>query len=313
MHVKIEANKSSRIEGTRTTLEEDLMSIDEINPEKRDDWEEVQNYVSAMNYGVSKIQQGFPLCNRLIRNIHEILLTGVRGKNKTPGKFRESQNWIGGTKPENAVYVPPLHTELGELLSEFEKFINSNIVDTPDLIKSAIIHYQFESIHPFLDGNGRIGRLIISLYLQSKNIIQKPCLYISDYIEKNKDTYYDLLTRVRKENNIIEWIKFFLEAIIETADTAKEKFRDVLLFTKEMDDNIVKLKVKPENAKIVIDALYNEPYATIKKLEQITNIKERTLRNIIGQLKEMGYLVETTGYTRNQVFAFEKYINLFLK
>ena len=313
MHVKIEANKSSRIEGTRTTVEEDLLDITDINPEKRDDWEEVQNYVKATNYGVERIRNGFPVCTRLIREIHGILMQGVRGEYKTPGEFRISQNWIGGSMPSTAVYVPPPHTEVTECLSDFEKFINNEEIDTPDLIKIAILHYQFESIHPFLDGNGRIGRLLIPLYIQSKGMLEKSCLYISDYIERNKDTYYDMLTRVRTNNDMIGWIKFFLEAVIETSKTAKEKFRNVVKFTMEMDKIIMELPVKPENAKKVIDLLYDEPVLTRNKMSEITRIKLTTINGIVNALLDKGIITETTGYSRNQIFAFEKYINLFLK
>ncbi len=313
MHVKIEANKSSKIEGTRTTVEEDLLDVTDINPEKRDDWEEVQNYVKATNYGVERIRNGFPVCTRLIREIHGILMQGVRGEYKTPGEFRISQNWIGGSMPSTAVYVPPPHTEVKECLSDFEKFINNEGIDTPDLIKIAILHYQFESIHPFLDGNGRIGRLLIPLYMQSKGMLEKSCLYISDYIERNKDTYYDMLTRVRTNNDMIEWIKFFLEAVIETSKTAKEKFRNVVKFTLEMDKIIMELPVKPENAKKVIDLLYDEPVLTRNKMSEITGIKLTTINGIVNALLDKGILTETTGYSRNQIFAFEKYINLFLK
>lgn len=313
MHVKIEANKSSRIEGTRTTVEEDLLDITDINPEKRDDWEEVQNYVKATNYGVERIKEGFPVCTRLIREIHKILMQGVRGEHKTPGEFRISQNWIGGNMPSTAVYVPPPHTEIAECLSDFEKFINNEEIDTPDLIKIAILHYQFESIHPFLDGNGRIGRLLIPLYIQSKGMLDKSCLYISDYIERNKDTYYDMLTRVRTHNDMISWIKFFLEAVIETSKTAKEKFRKVVELTIEMDKIIMDLPVKAENAKKVIDVLYNEPIINRKKLIEITDIKPSTLKDTVNVLLQNNIIVETTGYSRNQVFAFQNYIDLFLK
>lgn len=313
MHVKIEANKSSRIEGTRTTVEEDLLDVTDINPEKRDDWEEVQNYVKATNYGIERIRDGFPVCTRLIREIHEILMQGVRGEYKTPGEFRVSQNWIGGSMPSTAVYVPPPHTEVTECLSDFEKFINNEEIDTPDLIKIAILHYQFESIHPFLDGNGRIGRLLIPLYIQSKGMLEKSCLYISDYIERNKDTYYDMLTRVRTNNDMIGWIKFFLEAVIETSKTAKEKFRNVVELTMEMDKLIMELPVKPENAKKVIDLLYDEPVLTRNKMSEITGIKLTTINGIVNALLDKGIITETTGYSRNQIFAFEKYINLFLK
>ena len=313
MHVKIEANKSSRIEGTRTTVEEDLLDVTDINPEKRDDWEEVQNYVKATNYGVERIKNGFPVCTRLIRELHKILMQGVRGEHKTPGEFRTSQNWIGGSMPSNAVYVPPPHTEIADCLTDFEKFINNEEIDTPDLIKIAILHYQFESIHPFLDGNGRIGRLLIPLYIQSKGMLDKSCLYISDYIERNKDTYYDMLTRVRTHNDMIAWIKFFLEAVIETSKTAKEKFRNVVELTMEMDKIIIDLPIKAENAKKVIDVLYNEPIINRKKLMEITNIRPSTLKDTVNVLLENNIIVETTGYSRNQVFAFQKYIDLFLK
>ncbi len=313
MHVKIEANKSSRIEGTRTTVEEDLLDIIDINPEKRDDWEEVQNYVKAINYGVKRISEGFPVCNRLIREIHKILMTGVRGEHKAPGEFRISQNWIGGSMPSTAVYVPPPYTEIAECLSDFEKFINNEKIDTPDLIKIAILHYQFESIHPFLDGNGRIGRLIVPLYIQSKGMLQKSCLYISDYIERNKDTYYDMLTRVRTRNDMIGWIKFFLEAVIETSKIAKEKFRKVVKLTMEMDKIVFELSVRSDNAKKVIDALYDEPVINRKKLCELTNIKESTIKNIINCFLDNNIIVETTGYSRNQIFTFKKYTDLFLK
>ena len=312
-HVKIEANKSSRIEGTRTTVEEDLLDVTDINPEKRDDWEEVQNYVKAINYGVERIKEGFPVCTRLIRELHKILMQGVRGERKTPGEFRTSQNWIGGSMPSNAVYVPPPHTEIAECLTDFEKFINNEEIDTPDLIKIAILHYQFESIHPFLDGNGRIGRLLIPLYIRSKGMLEKSCLYISDYIERNKDTYYDLLTRVRTHNDIIGWIKFLLEAVIETSKTAKEKFRNVVELTMKMDKIIMDLPVKPENAKKVLDVLYDEPIVSRKKIIEKTGIKFTTLVGVINAFQEKQILIETTGYSRNQVFAFQKYIDLFLK
>lgn len=313
MHVKIEANKSSRIEGTRTTIEEDLLDVADINPEKRDDWEEVQNYVKATNFGVQKIKDAFPLCTRLIREMHQILMNGVRGEHKTPGEFRKSQNWIGGTRPSTAVYVPPPHTKIAECLTDLENFINSENVDTPDLIKIAIIHYQFESIHPFLDGNGRIGRLLIPLYVQSKDMLEKPCLYISHYIEKNKDIYYDMLTRVRTHNDMIGWIKFFLEAVVETSKTAKDKFRKVVELTQEMDKKIINLPVKIENAKKVLDLLYDEPIVSRKTIIESTGIKFTTLVGVIKAFQEEEILIETTGYNRNQVFAFQKYIDLFLK
>ena len=175
------------------------------------------------------------------------------------------------------------------------------------------MHYQFESIHPFLDGNGRIGRLLIPLYIQSKGMLNKSCLYISDYIERNKDEYYDCLTRVRTQNDMIGWIKFFLTAVIETSKIAKDKFKKVVEFTMEMDREILNMTVKPENARKVLDVLYDEPAVNRKKLVELTGITESTIKNIINNFVDKGILVETTGYTRNQIFKFQKYTDLFLK
>ncbi len=312
MHVKIEANKSSRIEGTRTTIEEDLSDLQDINPEKRDDWEEVQNYVKATNYGITKINEGFPVCNRLFRDIHKILLNGVRGEKKTPGEFRISQNWLGGTMPSTAAYVPPLVEDLSDCLKDLELFINNEEIDTPDLIKIAMIHYQFESIHPFLDGNGRIGRLLIPLYLQSKNYLDNPCLYISFFFEKNRDLYYQKLNDVRVKNDIIGWIKFFLEGIIETAKIAKEKFKKVVELTKKVDIQISDLKVKYDNAKKIIDYFYDEPYSSRKKIADALEMPESTVNGVINELKSANIIKETTGYSRNQIFVFSEYVEIFL-
>ena len=312
MHVKIEANKSSRIEGTKTTIEEDLSDLQDINPEKKNDWEEVQNYVKATNYGIEKINEGFPVCNRLIRNIHGVLLNGVRGEKKTPGEFRISQNWIGGTMPSTASYVPPLVEDIPDCLKDLELFINNCEIDTPDLIKIAIIHYQFESIHPFLDGNGRVGRLLIPLYLQSKKYLDNPCLYISFFFEKNRDLYYQKLNDVRIKNDIISWIKFFLEGIIETAKIAKEKFKKVVELTKKVDIQITDLKVKYDNAKRIVDYFYNEPYSSRKKIADALEMPESTVNGVINELKSANIIKEMTGYSRNQIFVFSEYVEIFL-
>ena len=310
MHVKVEANKSSRIEGTRTTIDEDLSDVLDINPEKRDDWQEVKNYVEAVNYGFKRINE-IPISNRLIKELHAILLKNVRGEHKNPGEYRKSQNWIGGSRPGNAVYVPPIPSKLMECLSDLEKFINNNKINTPDLIKIAIIHYQFESIHPFLDGNGRTGRIIIPLYMMERGLINKPYFYISDYIEKNKNAYYDFLSRVRTNNDMISWIKFFLECVIETAKNARIKFESVVNFTNEMNKVILKLPVKAENAKKVIDVLYQEPIINRKMIQQRTLLKDTALKSVVNALVKEGLLVETTGFNRNQIFSFQKYIDLF--
>ena len=212
---------------------------------------------------------------------------------------------------DNAVYVPPIPSEIGNCLSDLEKFINNDNINVPELIKIAMIHYQFESIHPFLDGNGRTGRILIPIYLLSKGIINKPCFYISDYIEKNKEAYYDFLSRVRTNNDMISWVKFFLEATIETAKTARVKFEKVIKFTNEINDLIMKLPAKTENLKKVIEVLYNEPTVNRNYLIQKTEIKSGTIKNIINILLDNDIITEKTGYSRNQVFTFDKYIELF--
>ena len=312
LHVTKEAVVSSRIEGTQTRMDEALLPESEIKPERKDDWKEVNNYIVAINHAIGSLEK-LPISSRLIKSTHKLLLDSVRGEHKLPGEFRTSQNWIGGNSLMDAKFIPPHHDYLNILMGDLENFLNNPDLSLPTLMKIAIAHYQFETIHPFLDGNGRIGRLLIPLYIQSKGMLDKSCLYISDYIERNKDFYYDMLTRVRTQNDMIGWIKFFLEAIIETSKIAKEKFRKVVELTKEMDEAIMDLSVKPENAKKVLDVLYDEPAINRKKICELTGIKEGTVKNIINSLLEKDIIIETTGYSRNQIFKFQKYTDLFLK
>lgn len=313
MHIKTEANKSNKIEGTKTSIEEDLLPMEDIAPEKRDDQQEVHNYINALNYGIKRItDDDFPLCNRLICEIHKLLLSGVRGKYKTPGEIRKSQNWIGGSKPSDAVYVPPNIINLPDLMSDFEKFINTDNWDVPNLIKIAILHYQFETIHPFLDGNGRIGRLIIPLYLLDKNMLSKPCFYISDFFEKHRTEYYDGLNRVRANNDLIGWIKFFLKAVIETAQSAKLKFKRVTNYVKETEEQALKLGGRPENILTVLRLFYDNPILNSSIIVSKTRISKGTVDNIIKRLYDNKILYELTGYSRNRVFALADYLKIFI-
>lgn len=313
MHIKTEANKSNKIEGTKTSIEEDLLPVEDIAPEKRDDQQEVHNYIRALNYGIKRIaDDDFPLCNRLICEIHKILLSGVRGKYKTPGEIRKSQNWIGGSKPSDAVYVPPNIVDLPDLMSDLEKFINADNWNVPNLIKIAILHYQFETIHPFLDGNGRIGRLIIPLYLLDKNMLSKPCFYISDFFEKHRTEYYDALNRVRLNNDLIGWIKFFLRAVIETAKSAKLKFKRVTIYVKETEEKALKLGGRSENTLKVLRLFYDEPVLDSSTIINKTGISKRTLDSIIKRFYENNILGELTGYSRNRVFVLAEYLKIFI-
>jgi len=312
MHIRAEANKSSRIEGTKTSIEEELMEIEDISPEKRDDYVEVHNYIDAMNYGIGRIQNdSFPLSSRLIRELHRILMRGARGEHKTPGEFRTMQNWIGGTLPSNAVFVPPVVEEMGALLTDFEKFIHNDELNVPHLIKLALIHYQFETIHPFQDGNGRIGRLIIPLYMLNKHLLDKPCFYISDYFERNRTTYYDALQNVREKNDLTGWIVLFLQAIHYTATSAKSRFKKVLSLVNEYEEKVLSFPGRADNNRSILKAFFNDPVLIIKQIETQTGLSQPTVERAMKNMIDSGMLHEVTGYSRNRVFRLTKYLELF--
>lgn len=310
MHITKEANTSSKIEGTKTEMDEVLISKDQVDPEKRDDWQEVRNYIDAMNSAIKELET-LPISNRLIKNIHAILLNSVRGEAKQPGEFRKSQNWIGGASLTTAYFIPPHHNEVNELMSDLEKFLHNEEIFVPHLIKIAIAHYQFETIHPFLDGNGRIGRLLITLYLVSNGLLKKPSLYLSDFIERNKSVYYESLTRVRTDNDLIHWIKFFLEAVISTANSGIRTFQNILSLKQEMDSIIIGFGKKAHNASKLIEFLYQKPIVSISDIIEPLNVSKQTASVLVKEFEEKGILIEITGYERNKLFAFNKYLSIY--
>lgn len=311
MHVIKEANTSSRIEGMQTNMDEALMKKEDISPDKRDDWQEVHNYIEALNYSVNELES-FPLSNRLIRKTHQILLSGVRGEHKMPGDFRTSQNWIGGSSISDAVFIPPHPSEVQELMSDLEKFLHNDEISVPHLIKIALAHYQFETIHPFLDGNGRIGRLLITLYLVSAGLLKKPSLYLSDFFERHKSSYYDALMHVRTTGNIGHWIKFFLNAVIETSKKGKNTFSAILSLKNEIHDQMLTFGKKAETAQKLINYLYTQPFVNLGEVMQALDVSKQSANQIIKDFMNKGILVEVTGNQRNRIYYFKKYYDLFV-
>jgi Fic family protein len=311
MHVFKEAVISSRIEGTHTNIEEAIIEEKEINPEKRDDWHEVNNYVTAMNTAIEELKT-LPLSNRLIRNTHRILLSSGRGEHKNPGEFRESQNWIGGASLADAVFIPPAHTELPELLADLELFLQHAETKIPHLIRIAIAHYQFETIHPFLDGNGRIGRLLITLYLVSAGVLDKPLLYLSEFFEKNKNLYYDNLELVRTKNDIGQWLKFFLTGVIQTAENGVSTLHKIVDLKASIErEKILAMGKRAKQGLVFLHALFSHPVVTIKDVQSITGLSPKAANDLVQAFLTAGILKETTGYQRNRVFSFEEYLRLF--
>ncbi|MCP4111683.1 MAG: Fic family protein [Desulfobacteraceae bacterium] len=311
MHIFKEAVISSRIEGTQTNIEEALVEEKEISPEKRDDWQEVNNYVSAMNAAIDELKT-LPLSNRLIRNTHRILLSSGRGEHRYPGEFRRSQNWIGGASLADAVFIPPAHIELPELLNDLELFLHNTDIKIPHLVRIAIAHYQFETIHPFLDGNGRIDRLLITLYLVSNGILEKPLLYLSDFFEKHKTLYYDNLTFVRTKNDLGQWVKFFLTGIFQTAEKAVTTLKKIADLKASIEsEKIFLLGKRTRQGAEFLNALFSKPVVRIKDVQAMTNLSHKAASGLVQAFTTIGILKETTGYQRNKVFVFDEYVKMF--
>ena len=311
MHVVKEAQTSSRIEGTQTGIDEALMPEEQILPEKRDDWREVRNYISAVNSAVNALDH-LPLSNRLLKQTHNVLMTGVRGEYKQSGEFRVSQNWIGGSSLQDAVFIPPHPDTVAYLMGDLEKFWHNETVTVPHLVRLALSHYQFETIHPFLDGNGRIGRLLIPLYLVSHGLLAKPSLYLSDFFERHRASYYDALMRVRLANDLIHWVRFFLQGITETAIKGRDTFHQILLLRLEVEQTLFQLGKRAPLAKRLLTYLYTHPIVSAMDVEKQLHVSAPTAQVLIRELVKVNILRELTGQQRGRLYAFDRYLNLFV-
>lgn len=312
-YVMKEAVTSSRIEGTRTSIEQAFTDELDVNPEHRDDWHETAQYVDAMNFALGKLTT-LPLSNRLLRNTHEILLAHGRGANKGPGRFRKIQNWIGGATVTDAAFVPPSPEHVEALMSDLEKFLHNDEITIPHLVKIAMAHYQFETIHPFLDGNGRIGRLMITLYLVSVGMLDRPLLYASDFFEKNKVLYYDKLNAARAKNDLAGWVAFFLTALETTAVEAAASLRVIMALKEELTaTKVPTLGKRTKNAQRLLDLLFVRPVLTAGSVGKELSLSAKTTNDLLRDFVALGILKETTGYKRNRTFAFAKYLTILKK
>jgi len=310
MHVNKEAALSSRIEGTRTEIEEVVLPEEEIEFERRDDWREVNNYVRAMGEAIDALED-LPFSNRLLCQAHATLMEGVRGEHKTPGEFRRSQNWIGGSNPGNARFVPPIHANVPALMGDLELFAHNRDLHLPPLIKAGLMHYQFETIHPFLDGNGRIGRLMIPLYLRAEGILKQPVLYLSAYLERHREEYYDRLTRIRHEDAMGEWLHFFLDGITETARKGVETFDQILRFQRDWEEQIRNWKTQSASGLCLFHHLFTHPCVNAQQVARVADISPPTAYKLVERFVDHGLLREITGAKRGKLYLFDPYIKLF--
>ena len=311
MYVRKEALLSSQIEGTQATLEDVFDPLIEANTNRN--VIDVVNYIKASEFAINKLSK-LPLCNRLIKQTHAVLMQGVRGQEKSPGEFRRSQNWIGGqgSTLHNARYIPPSPDDMNEAMSELERYINSDD-DLDVLIRAALIHYQFETIHPFLDGNGRIGRLLITLFLMQENVLTTPALYISYFLKKNRVEYYDRMSVVRRSGNYEQWIKFFLQALYESADDAITTIDELTTLHNKNVALISNMGRASKNAMLIFEYLEANPIIDISKTAEALNIAFNTVSKAVDNLSNVGILKQTTNYSRNRTFAYSDYLDILSK
>ncbi len=307
MAIRKEALLSSQIEGTQATMTDVLTYETWEEVDNLDDVQEVVNYIKALHHGITRIDQ-LPLCIRVIKECHEILLNSVRGHEKTPGEFRKSQNWIGQSL-KNAIFIPPPESEVPELVGNLEKFINQED-HIPILIKCALIHYQFETIHPFLDGNGRIGRLLIDLFIHWKELLDKPLIYTSLFFKENRQEYFDRLMMVRKNGNFEQWVEFFLTGMHWSAKHAIEKIKQILLLQDNLRQKIVKEKKASVRSIQLLDILFVSPLTTINDIAEKLDISFQAASEQIRFFLALGILEEITGQKRSRRFAFAPYLRI---
>jgi Fic family protein len=311
MYVRKEAVLSSMIEGTQSSLADLLLfELDQTPGVPLEDVQEVSNYVAALDYGLSRLAAGFPLSLRLFKEIHGVLLAKGRGSHQTPGEFRSSQNWIGGTRPGNAVFVPPPAGQVLDGMSRLELFLHDQPEPTPGLLKAALAHVQFETIHPFLDGNGRLGRLLITLLLCEQQVLRKPMLYLSLYFKTHRPYYYELLNNVRLTGDWESWLGFFAEAVIETANQAVDTVRQLLSLSTQDRDRISGLGRAVPSTLQIHKALLERPIATPGWLSRKTGITPATVNKCLAYLERLGIVHELTGQKRNRLFSYTRYIEI---
>ncbi|MHB8666833.1 MAG: Fic family protein [Burkholderiales bacterium] len=311
MYVRKEALLSSQIEGTQSSLSDLLLfESNELPGVPLDDVEEVSCYVAAMNHGLERLRGGFPLSLRLIKEIHKITLSSGRGSKKAPGEFRTSQNWIGGTRPGNATFVPPPPNRVIECMGLLEKFLHNDPVKTPLLIKAALAHVQFETIHPFLDGNGRVGRLLITLLLCAEGALAQPMLYLSLYFKIHRDKYYDLLQRVRTKGAWEEWLEFFLLGVIDTTDQAVHTAQRILELFRKDRGHIEKLGRAAASALRLHHAFQERAVLSIPGAAKRVGVSQPTITSALAHLAKLGIVRETTGRKRRKLYVYDAYLKI---